>query len=112
MMLAFRKSTRWNGGCRDRDKMDRLKDKVAIVTGGANGIGKAIADLFAEEGAWVLVVDIEAQAGNATVSEIRERGGSAEFCQGNVASTADLSRAVAMAAGRNGRIDNLCSNAA
>ncbi len=93
-------------------EMDRLKDKVAIVTGGANGIGKAIADLFAEEGAWVLVVDIEAQAGNATVSEIRERGGWAEFCHGDVASTADVARAVAVAAGRNGRIDILCNNAA
>src|SRR5664279_2350351 len=92
--------------------MDKLKDKVAIVTGGANGIGKAIADVFAEEGAWVLVVDLEAQEGNATAAEIRQRGGSAEFCQGDVSNTSDVARAVAIAAEKSGRIDILCNNAA
>src|SRR3982750_3281159 len=88
--------------------MERLKDKVAIVTGGANGIGKAIADLFAEEGAWVLVVDVEAEAGNSTVADIRKKGGSAEFCAGDVSTTSDVGRAVAVAASRNGHIDILC----
>lgn len=92
--------------------MDRLRDKIAIVTGGANGIGKAIADLFAEEGAWVVVVDVEGEAGNATVAEIRQRGGSAEFCQGDVSNPSDVANAVAIAAARNGRIDILCNNAA
>ncbi len=92
--------------------MDRLKDKVAIVTGGANGIGKAISELFAEEGAWVLVVDVEADAGHATAAEIRQRGGLAEFCRGDVSNTSDVARAVAIAAARNGRIDVLCNNAA
>ncbi len=78
--------------------MDRLRDKIAIVTGGANGIGKAIADLFAEEGAWVVVVDVEGEAGNATVAEIRQRGGSAEFCQGDVSNPSDVANAVAIAA--------------
>jgi NAD(P)-dependent dehydrogenase (short-subunit alcohol dehydrogenase family) len=91
--------------------MDRLKEKVAIVTGGANGIGKAISELFAEEGAWVLVVDIEDDAGLATVRGIQERGGAAEFCQADVSKKADVARAVE-AAGRNGRIDVLCNNAA
>jgi NAD(P)-dependent dehydrogenase (short-subunit alcohol dehydrogenase family) len=92
--------------------MDRLKDKVAIVTGGANGIGKATSELFAEEGAWVLVADIEDEPGNATVRGIRGKGGAAEFCHADVSSTADVARAVGIAAGRNGRIDILCNNAA
>jgi len=92
--------------------MDRLKDKVAIVTGGANGIGKAISEVFAEEGAWVLVSDIDDDAGNATVRGIREKGGAAEFSHADVSRTADVARAVEVAAARNGRIDVLCNNAA
>jgi len=92
--------------------MDRLKGKVAIVTGGANGIGRAIAELFAEESAWVVVADIEADAGNATVAGIRERGGKAEFCPADVSNRAEVERAVVTAARHNGRIDILCNNAA
>jgi NAD(P)-dependent dehydrogenase (short-subunit alcohol dehydrogenase family) len=92
--------------------MDRLKDKVAIVTGGANGIGRAIAELFAEENAWVLIVDIEAEQGSAAVEAIRQQGGTAEFCRGDVSAKSDVERAVTMAAGRNGGIDILCNNAA
>lgn len=92
--------------------MDRLKDKIAIVTGGANGIGKAISELFAEEGAWVLVSDIEDEPGKATVQGIRQKGGAAEYCHADVSSTADVTRAVAAAAAKNGRIDILCNNAA
>ena len=92
--------------------MDRLKDKVAIVTGGANGIGRAIAELFAEEGAWVLVVDIEEPEGKAAVAGIRQRGGAAEFCRSDVSSQSEAAHAVGVAAERNGRIDILCNNAA
>lgn len=92
--------------------MDRLKNKVAIVTGGANGIGKAISELFAEEGAWVLVADIEDDAGNAAVDGIRSAGGTAKFCHADVSSTADVNSAVEAAAARNGRVDILCNNAA
>jgi NAD(P)-dependent dehydrogenase (short-subunit alcohol dehydrogenase family) len=92
--------------------MDRLKDKVAIVTGGANGIGRAIAELFAEESAWVLIVDIEAAEGNAAVDAIRQKGGGAEFCLGDVSNRSDVDHAVEVAACRNGGIDILCNNAA
>jgi len=92
--------------------MERLKDKVAIVTGGANGIGKAIAQRFAEEGGSVLVADIEEAAGEATVAEINARGGRAMFCGVDVSLAADAARAVQLAAQWNGRIDILCNCAA
>lgn len=92
--------------------MDRIKGKVAIVTGGANGIGKAICELFAEEGAWVLVADIEETRGRELVEAIRARNGQAEFCLTDVSQASDVQRAVTMAAKRNGRIDVLCNNAA
>lgn len=92
--------------------MNRLKDKVAIVTGAANGIGRAIAELFAEEGAWVLVTDLEPDTGQATVAAIRDQGGSAEFCQGDVSNPSDVARAVELAAAKTGHIDILCNNAA
>jgi NAD(P)-dependent dehydrogenase (short-subunit alcohol dehydrogenase family) len=92
--------------------MDRLKDKVAIVTGGANGIGRAICELFAEEGAWVLVVDIEQQAGQSVVDAIHARGGKAQFSKADVSNQEEVRAAVESAAAYNGRIDILCNNAA
>ncbi|MCW5983364.1 MAG: glucose 1-dehydrogenase [Bryobacteraceae bacterium] len=92
--------------------MDRLKEKIAIVTGGANGIGRAIAELFAQEGAWVLVVDIEREAGEAAAAAIARNGGRAEFCYADVSAPEDAARAVRRAADRNGRVDILCNNAA
>jgi len=92
--------------------MDRVKAKVAIVTGAANGIGRAIAELLAEEGAWVLVADIEDAPGQATVASIRANGGQAEYCHADVSKPTDVQRAVVQAAAHNGRIDILCNNAA
>ena len=92
--------------------MDRLKGKIAIVTGAANGIGKAIAELFAAEGAWVLVTDIEDDAGRETVESIRTAGGQAEYLHADVSNQQHVSGAVATAAKQNGRIDILCNNAA
>jgi NAD(P)-dependent dehydrogenase (short-subunit alcohol dehydrogenase family) len=92
--------------------MDRVKDKVAIVTGGANGIGRAICERFAEEGAWVLVVDIEEGTGRNVVEKILVNGGRASFCRGDVSKREDVRHAVEIAADQTGRIDILCNNAA
>jgi NAD(P)-dependent dehydrogenase (short-subunit alcohol dehydrogenase family) len=92
--------------------VDRIKDKVAIVTGGANGIGKAICERFAQEGAWVLVVDLEEQSGQNTVAAIQASGGRAQFFRADVSSQTKVESAIAAAAAYNGRIDILCNNAA
>lgn len=92
--------------------MDRLKDKVAIVTGGANGIGRAICELFSAEGAWALVVDIEQSAGENVAETIRARGGSAQFCRADVSKLDEVQKAVGIAAAHSGTIDILCNNAA
>jgi NAD(P)-dependent dehydrogenase (short-subunit alcohol dehydrogenase family) len=92
--------------------MPRLANKVAIVTGAAHGIGRAIAQLFAEEGAWVLVVDIDHEAGAAAVQEISGQGGLAEFLSADVSKQEDVDRAVQAAAHQAGRIDVLVNNVA
>lgn len=92
--------------------MDRLKGKVAIVTGGAHGIGKAICEVFCEEGARVLLVDIDGQAGQNVTQAICDNGGKAEFCRADVSSEKEVQSAVAVAAAWRGQIDILCNNAA
>src|SRR5947209_6659145 len=91
----------------------RLTDKIAIVTGAAHGIGRAIAELYAEEGAWVLVADLDDAAGEATAAGIRDRGGRAAFRHVDVSNEAHVAAAVKQAAEvGSGRIDVLCNNAA
>src|SRR5438132_7211871 len=90
----------------------RLNDKIAIVTGAAHGIGRAIAELFAEQGAWVLVADLDQVAGEAVASEIRDSGGDAQFIHTDVTLADEVARAVKIAAEKSGRIDVLVNNAA
>ncbi|HHY85814.1 MAG TPA: SDR family oxidoreductase [Verrucomicrobia bacterium] len=92
--------------------MNRLSDKIAIVTGGARGIGRAICEAFAEEGAWVLVTDIDGDNAEETAAVIRSRGGRAEACRVDIGSPSEIEHAVKIVSDRFGRIDVLCNNAA
>jgi NAD(P)-dependent dehydrogenase (short-subunit alcohol dehydrogenase family) len=74
--------------------MDRLRGKQALVTGAASGIGRAIAELFAREGAAVTVVDLNASMGQATAEAITAPGGRALFIQADVTRAQDCQRVV------------------
>ena len=91
--------------------MDRLKDKAAIITGGASGIGRATAELFAAEGAAVAVVDINDEMGSATVAGIQARGGRAVFIHCNVTQAVECQNAVQATVEAFGRLDILFNNA-
>jgi NAD(P)-dependent dehydrogenase (short-subunit alcohol dehydrogenase family) len=90
----------------------RLSGKTAIVTGAAHGIGKAIAELFAEEGGWVMLADIDDAPGEATATAIRNGGSRAVFQHVDVGDDKQVAAAVRKAADlAGGRIDVLCNNA-
>src|SRR5262245_31969427 len=90
----------------------RLSGKTAIITGAAHGIGRAIAELFAEEGASVLIADIDDAAGESLANAIRSRGGQAVFQHTDVADEKQVATAVQHVAEiGNGRLDVLVNNA-
>ncbi|MGI0091554.1 MAG: SDR family NAD(P)-dependent oxidoreductase [Nitrososphaerales archaeon] len=88
----------------------RLQDKVAVVTGAASGIGRETAILFAQEGASVVVADLNAD-GESTVDNIRKMGGGACFTKGDVSIESDAERIVDVAINEYGTIDILFNNA-
>ena len=90
----------------------RVKDKVAIVTGAASGIGQTTAEVLAEEGAKVVVADIDAAGGEATLATIRGKGGTAHFVPADISKEADARRISEETVKRFGRIDILVNNAA
>ena len=92
--------------------MSRLQNKIAIVTGGAHGIGKAIAAIFAEEGASVFVADLDGTAGEKVAADIRHKGGNATFVYCDVSSAEQVANVVKQTSEKSGRIDVLCNNAA
>lgn len=89
----------------------RLKEKVALVTGGGSGIGAAAAKLFAKEGARVAILGRTREKLDEIVEEIHEEGGEAEVIQGDVSDYADLERAVGEVLALWGRLDIVFANA-
>ena len=89
----------------------KLEGRVALISGISTGLGRAGALLFAQEGAAVVGLDIDADGAAGTVAEIRERGATAAAVQGDVSVAADVQRAVAHAVDAFGKLDLLWANA-
>jgi NAD(P)-dependent dehydrogenase (short-subunit alcohol dehydrogenase family) len=89
----------------------RLEDKVAIITGGATGIGRAASLRFAREGAKVVVVDRNSPDGNRTATMVIEKGGEALFIETDISKADQVSRMVEQTVQRFGRLDVLINNA-
>lgn len=89
----------------------RLQDKVALITGSAGGMGKAAAELFAREGASVIVTDVLADEGEETARAIRDAGSKAIFVKADVSKEDEVKHLVARAIDAFGRIDVLYNNA-
>ena len=91
--------------------MTRFEDRVALVTGGASGIGKATAMRLADEGGAVVVADVQDDAGKGVVEEIERRGGKALYVHLDVTDEAGWATAVASAIDAFGGLDILVNNA-
>src|SRR4051794_48360 len=92
--------------------MGRLDDRVAVVTGGGDGIGRGISEVFAREGAHVAIIDRNEQAGSSAAEAISARGGTATYVHGDISDEASVQRAVAEVAERAGPPRVLVNNAA
>ncbi len=90
----------------------RLKDKVAIISGGASGIGEATALLFGEEGAKVVVADLDAVGGEKSTAQIRENGGQATFVRADISKESDSERVVKETVKAYAHVDILVNDAA
>jgi len=85
--------------------------KVAIVTGAASGIGKSVSELYAREGAAVVLSDINQELGERTTEEIRKAGGEAIFVRADVSKPSDCENMVKTTLDKYGRLDFACNNA-
>ncbi len=90
----------------------RLAGKVAIVTGAGQGIGRAIAERFAAEGAWVFAANRKAEQGEETVAAMRAAGGQAQFVRTDVGERASVEALVQTTVASAGRLDIVVHNAA
>ena len=88
-----------------------LKDKVALITGGSSGIGRAVALAWAREGAKVVVSDVDRGGGEETVGQVRTAGGEAIFIAADVGKPEECEALVRGAVEKFGRLDIACNNA-
>jgi NAD(P)-dependent dehydrogenase (short-subunit alcohol dehydrogenase family) len=89
----------------------RLDGKVALITGGGSGMGKVASELFASEGAKIVLTDVNDVAGAATASSIRDGGGEAKYVHADVSREADADAMVRTAVDTYGKLDILYNNA-
>jgi len=89
----------------------RFEGQVVVITGGASGIGKATALRFAQEGAVVRVLDVQREAGSATVDEIARANGVAAFDLTDITDESSVDTAIARIVAEHGRVDVLFNNA-
>jgi NAD(P)-dependent dehydrogenase (short-subunit alcohol dehydrogenase family) len=92
--------------------MGRLAGKIAVITGAADGIGHAISEAMALEGAHVFVADIDDAKGSVSVAALRESGYAADYVHCDVAIESDIADLVSITVKRTGRLDVLVNNAA
>ena len=90
--------------------MGMFDGQVVLVTGGATGIGRSISETFANEGALVSIVDIDAQAGKSAISQIHSTGGKAIFVESDLGNTPSCKEAVIKTVSSLGSIDVLVNN--
>ena len=89
----------------------RLREKVAIVTGASSGFGRATALRFAQEGARVVIADLDETGGKETARQVVAAGSEAELVAGDISALAGARRAVERALASFGRLDVLVNNA-
>ena len=92
--------------------MKRLQNKVAIITGGAMGMGAATAELFASEGAKVVIADYNEEKGQEQTNKIKAAGGECSFVKTDVSNSEDVQNMVKFAVDTYGRLDVALNNAA